>query len=478
MVFVLKDKIDITSYLSSLDWIVFTLIFLVTLLSIAYGHYLKRKEVNSNNEQENLFDLLLLGRRLTLPLFIATLVATWYGGIFGVTQIAFEKGIFNFITQGVFWYITYIIFAVFMVKKVRQSSAVTLPDMIGKMFGPKAAYVSAIFNLLNVIPIVYTISLGLFLKLIFGGELLAMMALGTTIVLLYSILGGLRAVIYSDLIQFFVMITGVLLVFIFSITTFGGLEFLQLNLPASHFSITGGEPISVLLAWGLIALATLIDPNFYQRCFAATNYKVARKGIFISTVIWVFFDICTTAGAMYAKATIPHAESNLAYLTYALQILPDGLRGFFMAGILATIISTLDSYLFIAGTTISYDLLPKKLRTKLSSHYLGIISVGIFSIILAYYFNGNIKVVWKTIGSYFSACLLIPVLFGHFFPKRISDNNFIFVVPLGIIATTYWRLVPHNGFWKNIDEIYIGSLATLIPLTLILIFSYTKRTFR
>jgi len=46
-------------------------------------------------------------------LFVGTLVATWYGGIFGVTFIAFEKGLYNFLTQGVFWYIAYLIFACF-----------------------------------------------------------------------------------------------------------------------------------------------------------------------------------------------------------------------------------------------------------------------------------------------------------------------------------------------------------------------------
>jgi SSS family solute:Na+ symporter len=222
----------------------------------------------------------------------------------------------------------------------------------------------------------------------------------------------------------------------------------------------------------MIALATLIDPNFYQRCFAAKDFKIAKKGIIISTVIWVLFDICTTAGAMYARAVIPETESNIAYLTYAVQLLPHGLRGFFLAGILATILSTLDSYIFLAGTTLSYDLLPKKLRHNLKSHYLGIISVGFFSILLASYFDGNIKLVWKTIGSYFSACLLVPVLFGHFFPGKVSDKNFVITVIFGIIATTYWKAAEHRGFWTNVDEIYIGTLATAIPLTLLLFFRY------
>lgn len=46
---------------------------------------------------------------------VATLTASWYGGIFGVNEITFNYGIYNFVTQGVFWYAAYIIFALFMV---------------------------------------------------------------------------------------------------------------------------------------------------------------------------------------------------------------------------------------------------------------------------------------------------------------------------------------------------------------------------
>ena len=46
-----------------------------------------------------------MGRQLTLPLFVVTMVATWYGGIFAVNEITFNYGIFNFVTQGVFWYV-------------------------------------------------------------------------------------------------------------------------------------------------------------------------------------------------------------------------------------------------------------------------------------------------------------------------------------------------------------------------------------
>lgn len=456
--------INYNEVLTTLDWTIFIVLLLVTLASIAYGHILKNRNEKLNNEKESFLDLLVMGRQLTLPMFIATLVATWYGGIFGVTEIAFTSGVYNFVTQGLFWYVSYIAFAFFIVHRIEKYHAITLPDLVGKMFGPKSSTLSAFFNFFNVLPIAYIISIGLFGQLIFGGSLFVNMLAGVSLVVLYSMFGGLRAVVFSDIVQFFVMCLGVLLVLVLSITEFGTYDFLKQNLPASYFSPTGKNSIATTLVWGFIALSTLVDPNFYQRCFSAKSSSVAKRGILLSTVVWFCFDICTTFGAMYAKAVIPEAESGHAYLTYALQLLPSGLRGFFLAGILATILSTLDSYLFIAGTTLAYDLAPKKWQGKVLIHHMGIALVGIISLLLAVVFEGNIKTVWKTLGSYSAACLLFPVLYGHFRPGKISDNQFIFSCIFGIIGTTYWRNAPHSGFYANIDELYIGVLCTLSAL--------------
>jgi solute:Na+ symporter, SSS family len=462
----MNSSLDVSSVLTRLDWIVFSLVLLVTLGSVLYGNFIKKKTIK--NEDDSFLDLLLMGRRLTLPMFIGTLVATWYGGIFGVTRIAFEKGLYNFVTQGAFWYVAYLLFAFFIINKVSKFQAVTLPDLIGKMFGPKSMKLSAVFNFFNVLPIAYAISLGLFLQILFGGNLIVMMSIGIGVVVIYSLFGGFRAVVFSDIIQFFVMCSGVVLVLVFSIGQFGGLSFLQANLPDSYFTLTGGETLATTFVWGFIALSTLVDPNFYQRVFAAKSPEVAKKGIIISTAIWFCFDICTTAGAMSAKATIPDADPGQAYLIYGLQILPPGLRGFVLAGILATILSTLDSYLFIAGTTVTYDLVPKRFRGKVGLHHLGIIAVGIIAVLMSTLFEGNIKAVWKTLGSYSASCLLLPVLYGYIFPNKIRDNQFIFASILGIITTTYWRFAEHSGFYANIDELYIGVLATSFGL-----FSYS-----
>ena len=153
------------------------------------------------------------------------------------------------------------------------------------MFGPKSRKVAAIFNFFNVVPIAYIISLGLFIKTFTGWSLEASMVSGLAVVLSYSLWGGLRSVVISDMVQFFVMVTSVFLVILFSYSQFGGLSFLKEQLSPKYFTITSDENYWQLFAWGFIALSTLVDPNFYQRCFAAKKPQVAKKGILISTLV-------------------------------------------------------------------------------------------------------------------------------------------------------------------------------------------------
>ncbi|PIR22021.1 MAG: sodium:phosphate symporter [Deltaproteobacteria bacterium CG11_big_fil_rev_8_21_14_0_20_45_16] len=459
----LQTKIKFLDYLSAYDWLVFSLVAWLTLLAILYGQQRKSKLQKSENwtDDANFLDLLLMGRQLSLPMFVATLVATWYGGIIGVTQIAYEKGIYNFLTQGVFWYVTYLIFAFILISKIRKFEALTLPDLVGQMFGPKSRKLSGIFNFFNVVPVAYSISIGLLIQLFLGISLPLACLIGTFSVVLYSMSGGFRAVVYSDIVQFVFMIASVGLVLIFSINHFGGLSYLESNLPASHFDISGGEPWMATFVWGLIALSTLVDPNFYQRVFAAQTENTAKWGILISTAVWFVFDICTTFGALYARASLPEADSSQAYLSFSIQILPEGLRGLFLAGIFATILSTLDSYIFTAGTTLSFDLLPKRFNRKLWCNHLGIVSVGLLSVILAVGFDGNIKKVWKTLGSYSAACLLLPVMLGYVFPGRFRDRDFIWAVIVSAFGVTFWRYWDRTGFLANVDEIYVGSLLSV-----------------
>lgn len=455
--------LTVSSLLTPLDLGVIVFVLLLTVISVLYG-YLRR-----GKNTDKFLDYMLMGRQLTLPMFVATLAATWYGGIFGVNEITFNFGIYNFITQGVFWYIAYIIFALFLVDKIKNYQSITLPQAAGQLFGKRAQKTTAIFTFFNILPISYVLSLGILLKLIFGFDLIPAMLLGTFLVCLYTAWSGLRAVVFSDIIQFSVMCLAVLLVSIISVKTFGGIDFLKANLPAKHFSLTGGNSWLNTFVWAGIALATLVDPGFYQRCFAAKNKKTAKMGILICTFIWFCFDLCTTSGTLYARAVLPDALPAHAYFLYAVQLLPAGLRGFFIAGNLCIILSTLDSFLFIASNTLAYDLLKNKFKNQVLANQIFFFLIGGLSILLALCLDGSFKKIWLVLGSYMAACLLIPIMIGYFFPKKISDKQFAFSVWFSALIVTLWNFLPRTSFWADVEGFYIGLLVNIIFLGSILI---------
>ena len=159
-----SEQVKLADLITSFDLLTLLLILFLTLLVVILGN----KRNQAGTEQEKFIDYMLMSRKLSLPMFIGTLVATWYGGIFGVTEIAFENGLYNFVTQGVFWYATYLIFAFFLVERIKSYEALTLPELVGFMFGKKARFIASIFNFFNVVPITYTISLGILIHGIFS----------------------------------------------------------------------------------------------------------------------------------------------------------------------------------------------------------------------------------------------------------------------------------------------------------------------
>lgn len=456
-----SSHIEFSDFITGLDVAVF---FGILALTFGAAHWGNRLKTRSADGSQGVLDYLVMGRRLTLPLFVATLVSTWYGGIFGVTQIAFESGVYNFVTQGVFWYAAYLAFAFFLADRLRAYDAVTLPELAGSFFGPKSEKLAGVFNFFNILPVAYVISIGLFIQMIFGGPLFACTVAGTVVIAFYSMWGGLRSVVFSDVVQFTVMCLAVLTVAAFCVGTFGGVGFLRANLPATHFDATGGHSWAETLVWGFIAMETLVDPSFYQRCFAAESPRTVKIGILVSTLVWCGFDICTTLGGMYARAVLPLADATNAYPILAMQVLPPGLRGFFLAGILATILSTLDSFLFVASNTVSYDLAPKRWRVSVFYGHASTLFSAIAAIGIASVFSGSIKDAWKTMGSYAAGCLLIPMMLGFTRPGLVSDRGFVLGTLCGVVGITYWRFAEHAGFLANVDDLYVGLACTSLGL--------------
>ena len=94
-----------------------------------FGH--SKKSANTGSAA----DYMLGGRRLTLPAFVASLVATWYGGILGVGEYTFRYGISNWLVFGVPYYLAAFLFAMLLAAKARRTQFITIPDRLNQYYG-------------------------------------------------------------------------------------------------------------------------------------------------------------------------------------------------------------------------------------------------------------------------------------------------------------------------------------------------------
>lgn len=405
---------SILHFLSPVDGAIIAISFMVFMVLPKVG---LKKRAFSNT------DYLVMGRGLSLPLFVATLTSTWYGGILGVTQIAFMHGIYSFVTQGLFWYLSYILFALFLVKKIRRHQVLSVPELIGLRFGMKARKYSALLLFMHALPITYALSLGIVLHMIMGIDLMWALLLGVGIVAFYTAVGGLRGVVVTDAVQFMLMFVAVIMVVGFSWFTIGDVHTLKASLPVEYFSLNQPGLLSRGFIWLFIACTTtFIHPVFYQRCLAAHSDQTAQVGIGFAMLFWLLFDTCTCLGGMYARLLLPQADSATAYVHLAMHILPHGLKGLFLAGVLATIVSTLDSFLLVSGTAISYDFLSK--RHTPYAHYGAIGLTSFLVMLIGLLYRGDFEASWLFMEGAFSCALLPSVLVALFIRTPLPTKNF------------------------------------------------------
>lgn len=423
-----QSQLIISNYLTTFDFAVVAFFLVVYLI-------IPQVTAKSTSPADSHQNYLLMGRSLSLPLFVATLVATWYGGIFGVTQIAFLHGVYSFFTQGLFWYVAYLVFAIFLAKKIRQKKVRSLPELLGQKFGERARKLSAIILFFHALPLTYAVSVGVFLQLILGLDFLWALILGVFIVAIYTSIGGLRGVVLTDCLQFILMFAAVIMVTLILLYRYGGFSFLVLNLPSHYFNWRGENPATAALIWLFIACTTtFIHPVFYQRCLAAKSDRVAIYGILIAMAFWLLFDFCTTMGGMYARVLLPEANSAHAYLLLGIQLLPEGLRGIFISGMLATILSTLDSFMFVSGTSLSYDLLGENYLHKSHVHMMGILFCAVVIVAMAGIFGTDFEAIWLFREGLFSTALLVPVLAAIISRHPLNESVFM-KTALGALLT-------------------------------------------
>ena len=423
--------------------------------------------IPGRNKKNNQNEFILSGRKLSLPGFIATLVTTWYGAILGIGENTYQYGIQTWFIFAFPYYVFAIIYAFWVANRVRQQKQLSIPDHFRRSYGKTTGIISAVLIVFLSSPAPYILSMGILLQFLFDIQLAWGLILATVFSVGYIWKGGFNAVVKTDYFQFMFMFVGFLILFIFSWKTAVSPFELFSALPTTHTQPLGGNTLQYVLVWFFIALWTMVDPGFFQRCAAAESPEVARKGLLISIGFWFFFDCLTIITGLYAYIIVVPDQPLMSFPVLGAEILPPVYLGLFLVGIFSIIMSTIDSFSLINAITLGRDILwrikpPKTNRYPTPFIRKGLLIMALLSVILAFLIPSVVKLFY-IFGSILIPGLILPFLFalqGKRMPEHLANIWILFPVLVSLI----WELISFiDGIllW-NIEPFYPGFLSSLI----------------
>jgi SSS family solute:Na+ symporter len=409
--------------LGVLHWLDWAIVGTYVLLMLGIGLWLTRRH-------KNFEDFFLAGRALTTPILVTTLVSTYYGidVLFGTSELGFNSGVVAWFGYSRPFYLFYLLAAFMLAKRLRNEDFQSLPDILYRYYGNGARYVGATASFVYSLPVLSLFGFGWIANVVFGWEPMVGAAVLGGIALAYTFTGGFWAVALTDSIQFVLMCVVVALITVFAVNALGGFPVLEASLPALHWERMGGLDPWLVVIYAMTGLTVLVEPTFYQRIFAARSYKHVRNALLIGLFIWSAYDWCVTLLGMAARAgaaqgLIPaDVHPNSALLEIAVATVPVGVLGLFLAGVLSTSMSTVDSYCLVAGGNISYDLYRPIFKPKATDKELikatrvGILLSWAAGFMLAFYFD-RMLAIWVFVASMLTSTVLVPILLGLYVKK-------------------------------------------------------------
>jgi SSS family solute:Na+ symporter len=430
--------------------IIISYIILVILIGI-----ISSKKINTSK------GFFLADRSIGWIILSTTITATTVGG--SATIVAGGR----IYAQGLpaLWYdigggIGLIILGIFLASKVRKTGLITLPDITGSFFDNKVRFVSAVLIIITEIAWISLLiqASGLILSVIISVDYTILLFIITIGFILYTILGGQYAVIYTDFIQFFVMIIGIC----FIAAPLLLLEVLPNLSQLSSFSLAFpvNQEIGILTAGSIffmMFMPHIVGPDIYSKLLSAKDEKTAKKGAILSGFFKLIFAIGIVIIALSALIIYPDLSNPYLAIPMAVFNLPPLISGIILAGFLSVMISSADSCLLSAGTIISVDVFKKN---DINISRLGILFIGFGAFILAV-FLGDILKTLQLAYTVFTAGLTLPIIFGFYRSKtHVSSKGAFWSLLIGGSVSLLWLYFSSFGDYA----VLVGLMFSIIPL--------------
>jgi len=448
-------------------------IALYLLVTVAIGLWAARRVKSST-------DFALAGRSLPLIMIVTTTFATWFGSetVLGISA-KFVQGGLNSVVEDPFGAsMCLVLVGLFFAYKLYQMTLVTIGDFYRRRFGPAIEIFCSLVIIVSYLGWVAAqiTALGLVFNLLSGGAITMEggMVLGTAIVLLYTVFGGMFSVAWTDFMQMLIIVVGLLAIAVMAGNLAGGPEKVLALAQSNDWFRFWPEPTlhDMVFFFGAgitMMLGSIPQQDVFQRVMSAKDADTARRGPIIGGLAYLAFAFVPMFIVATALLIMPD-EAQQLLKDDPQKVLPTLIMGhmpliaqvFFFGALISAIMSTASATLLAPSTTfvenILKHLVPRMGDKQLLRALRGSL-VGFTVLVLGYAIVMQGTPIYELVSGAYQVTLVgafIPLVCGLYW-KRATTQGAVLSIALGVV--TWVLFFPQLSSW---GEAFPGQLAGLI----------------
>ncbi|QEA14065.1 sodium:solute symporter family protein [Comamonas flocculans] len=455
-----------------------TFIVLYLLVSIAIGLLAARRVKNTA-------DYAVAGRSLPLAVVIATTFATWFGSetVLGAPAQFVKEGLHGTVEDPFGAGMCLVLVGLFFARKLYAMNIITIGDYYRRRFGRVVEVLCSIIIILSYLGWVgaQITALGLVFNILSDGAIALAwgMVIGTLIVLIYTLYGGMWSVALTDFVQMIVIVAGLLAIAWYAAEIAGGAERV-VSYAASEgklqFLPTGGakEWTFFFAAAITMMLGSIPQQDVFQRVMSSNNAETARKGPVIGGLLYIGFAFVPMFVVMAALLVLPGTAALLeddpqkVLPTLVLTHMPVALQVAFFGALLSAIMSTASATLLAPATTFVENILRNLKPAMSDAETLKAmrVSVLVFTFcVLVYSITMEGSSIYELVSGAYQVPLVgafVPLLMGVYW-KRATTQGALLAVVMGIGVWLWFVASPvlSEAFPQQLAGL-LGSFAGMI----------------
>jgi solute:Na+ symporter, SSS family len=359
-----------------------------------------------------------------------------------------------------------------------RTGVFTMPEFLERRYNAKCRMYLTTISIIAYVLTKIAVSLyagALLLKATVGWDFLTSAIVLVILTGIYTIAGGLAAVIWTDVVQAFILIAGAAILTFIGLGEVGGFSGLRTTLPPDFFNMirpmsdpdfpwTGiflGAPILGIWYW-------CTDQVIVQKTLSARNIEQGRQGTIFAGFLKILPVFILVLPGLIARALFPDIAGDDAYPTLVIRLLPTGLTGLMVAALLAALMSSLSSTFNSSATLITFDFY-KRLRPDAAERTLvrvGRISTGVLVVLgilwvpFMRYISDQLFIYLQSVQAYISPPIAAVFLLGILW-KRINGAG-AFATLLTGLALGGTRFILE--VWNGISPFESGFLLRLVQI--------------